>query len=442
MELERVKKVFRVAVPLMVQGLVFQLQSLTDKAFLGNLDTRYVSAAGAAGMPYVATVDSMAAISTGLVILVSRLFGAKKKDEIPEYVKSTALYNSILGAVVFSLLYFGAQAILGFFQIDKEIIGYSISYLKICSLYLLFVGMDSALQAMLHGMGETKPIMYAGILKVGLNIILSWILIFGEFGLPALNVTGAAIGTICANVLSFLFILSYCLCFKRELRLNKWGRKWCSVRAYIKVIRLGIPVGMEYLLWNASNLLLVRFINGFSYQDMAIYTLTLGFQSLIYVIFEGTSKGALSLMGQSIGAGDRKAANSFFYTSIMINFLIVAIAAICFFGVPKPLLGIFSNDWEIIERGAPFLGWIGIIMFPQSMNIICGNAIRANGNTKWMLFSQIFGSVFVVTSSWIFINQLHLTMTAVYITLFLDETLRGGINFLYYRKKYGVQKSK
>lgn len=393
---EMIKRIMMVAFPLIIQGLVFQLQSLTDKAFLGNLDTRYVSAAGAAQMPYLATIDSLVAVSTGLTILVSNMFGAEEKEKIAAYVKSTAFYNTILGIIIFVVWFFNAPAILRFFQIDSTIIGYSISYVKICTIFLLFVGMDSALQAMLQGLGETKPIMYAGILKVSLNIMISWILIFGKFGFPALYVTGAAIGTLAANIVSFLFTFCYCMLVKRKsYNLAGVDRSWIRIFPYWQVVRLGIPVGLEYLLWNGSNLLLIRLINEFSYRDMAIYTLTFGFQCIVFV------------------------------------------AAASFFLFPKQLLGIFSNDTDVIQNGIIYLEWIGIIMFGQSMNVICGNAIRANGNTRWMLLSQILGSALVITVSYFLVKLLHMNMIAIYFTLFLDEALRGGINFIYYRRKYG-----
>lgn len=433
----RVQKIFQVAFPLIIQGLVFQLQSLTDKAFLGNLDTRYVSAAGAAQMPYVAAMDSVVAVSTGLIIIVSKLYGAGKKEQIASYVRNMALYHTLLGILIFGVWYLKAGAILHFFQVDSGIIAYSISYVRICAVFFLFVGIDSSLQAMLQGMGETKPIMYAGILKVGLNILVSWVLIFGKLGFPALYVVGAAIGTLAANIASFLFILIYCvICKGRVYRLLEGGISRPSFKLYREIMGLGVPVGLEYLLWNGSNLLLIRFINGFSYQDMAIYTLTFGFQCIIYVIFEGTSKATLSLMGQALGAGERERAGRFFYTTIAINFVIVVTAAIIFAVFPRELLSIFSNDRELIERGAVFLIMIGVIMIPQSVNIICGNAIRANDDTKWMLFSQIFGSILVVSMSAFLVGRLRMDMMAIYITLFMDETIRGGINFIYYQKKY------
>lgn len=435
----RIRTVFQVAFPLIIQGMVFQLQSLTDKAFLGNLDTVYVSAAGAAQMPYVATMDSLVAVSTGLIIIISKLFGAGQRDKIADYVKSMAVYHTLVGIFVFAAWFFGAEAILGFFQVDSNIMSYSLSYVRVCIFYFLFVGVDSSLQAMLQGMGETRPIMYAGILKVGLNILVSWILIFGKCGFPALYVTGAAIGTLVANIISFLFVLGYCMFYRREkYHLGRIDRRSLNFGLFLEIIRLGLPVGLEYLLWNGSNLLLIRFVNGFSYRDMAIYTLTFGFQCIVYVIFEGTSKATLSLMGQKIGAGEQEKANRLFSATIRINFVIVFAAALLFLSFPRHLLGIFSNDGLLIEEGAIFLIMIGVIMIPQSVNVICGNAIRANGDTKWMLFSQVFGSILVVSVSWFLVEKIHMDMRAIYITLFLDEAVRGAVNFLYYRARYGT----
>ena len=443
MELKnRIRSIFKVAFPLIIQGLVFQLQSLTDKAFLGNLDTRFVSAIGAGQMPLNTTFEALVAISTGLVIIVSHLYGAKKQDEMAKYVKSAAFYTSLAAIGVFFLWQCRAGAILSFFQIDASVIGYSVEYVKICSFYFLMLGLDTALQGMLQGIGETKPIMYASIIKVFLNIFLSWVLIFGKFGFTPMYVKGAAIGTIAANVIAFLFIVGYCLLNRSKYSLIIFDTQWFSIKPYKEVIKLGVPVGLEYLLWNSSNLVLIRFINGFSYLYMAIYTLSFGFQCIVYVIFEGTSRATLSLMGQCFGAKEPQKADRYFFTSIGVNFIIVLIAVIVFCCIPGPLLSIFSNDPEVIQKGIPYLIFIGFIMIPQSMNVICGNGIKANDDTKWMLFSQIMGSILVISISCTLILVFHMDMRAVYLTLFLDETVRGGINFLYYRKKYAYKEGK
>lgn len=434
---EKMKRILKIALPLMIQGLVFQMQSLTDKAFLGNIDTHYVSAIGAAQLPLTATMDSLVAISTGLIILVSRLYGADDKKGITKYVKSAIFYNSLISIALFFIWQTQITSILTFFQVSSEIMQYSEQYIRICSSFLLFLGLDSSLQAMLQGIGETRIIMYAGILKVGLNIFISWILIFGHFGFPALYVTGAAIGTLAANLCLMMFLFTYCFIVRRkEFGLYKNARLWFDRHSYGTIFSLGVPTGIEYLLWNGSNLILIRFINGFSYQDMAIYTITFGFQCIIYALFEGSSKAAMTLIGHSLGATDQKSASAFFRNSMILNFAIVLLACIVFCLCPSQLLGIFTKDTQIVTRGIPYLCFMGIIMLPQSMNIICGNGIRAYNDTKWMLYSQIIGSILVVGFSWYFVSIRHMGMMSIYFTIFLDETIRAGVNYVYYMKRY------
>ncbi len=437
---ERIGRIFYVAFPLIVQGLVFQLQSLTDKAFLGNLDTKYVSAVGAAQMPFYTVVDSMGAISIGLVIIISTLYGAGQKDKINAYVKSTALYHMLIGIAFFLLWELFAEPILVFFKTDALIIDYSVTYIRICAIYLLVFGIDSAFQSMLQGIGDTKPIMYSGILKVGLNMLISWVLVFGKLGFPALNIAGAAIGTVVADIIAFLYIAFYCLIVKKkQFHIKIKDRMWFHIKPYGQVIKLGIMSGLEYLLWNASNLLLIRFINGFSYMAMGIYTLTFGFQCIVFIVCERVSKSALTLMGHNIGAKQFKRADQLFYNCIVINLIIVLVSFIGIASFPGALLDIFSNDPELIKDGIPYMIFMGFILFPQSINVICGNGIKAHGNTKWMFVSQAIGSTLIVVISCFLVLVLHMNMIAIYATIFIDETVRGAINYLYYRRKYGYR---
>lgn len=130
----------------------------------------------------------------------------------------------------------------------------------------------------------------------------------------------------------------------------------------------------------------------------------------------------------------RKEAEKSFRTCIFLNLVIVGIAAIVFILCPEYLLGIFSNDQEIITQGVPYLIFLGVIMFPQSINVICGNGIKAKGDTKWMLVSQTIGSILIIFISWLLIKGFQMDMRAIYITLFIDESIRGLINYWHYRK--------
>lgn len=431
-----IKETSLFAFPIVIQGLVYELQSLTDKAFLGNLKTEYVSAIGAAQLPLNATMNGLVALSVAITIIVSHLYGAKKQGEAGNYVKSAMLYSGLLGVAVCLLWECFTYPILSFFNVDPLIISDSAGYVKICALFLLIIGIDSSLNAMLQGLGKTKIIMYSGIIKVFFNIFLSWVLIFGKFGFKEYHVAGAAIGTLASNCLAFGFVLGYCAIKRNELGLGKFMAKDFSFRYYGKVIKIGAPACIEYLLWNFSNLILVRFINEFSYISMSIYTVTFGIQSIVYAVFANYSKAALTLIGQSLGAKNHKKANDIFYNCLLVNIGIILCANVVFFLFTQEILGVFLKESYVVVQGDKYLKLIGLIMLPQSLNVVCGNAIKGNGNTKWMLLSQIFGSIFVISTSFLLIRGLHMDMTAVYLVILGDETIRGITNYIYYNKKY------
>ena len=436
-------RILTIAFPVMVQGLVFQIQSLTDKAFLGNIDAIYLSALGAAQFPLNTTLDSVVALGTGITIIVSRLYGDKRSKSVIGDVKSTLLFNSILSIFLFIIWCSFTEDILHILQVNERIMTFSKNYIMICSGYILLLGIDSSLQAMLQGLGDTRPIMYAGVLKVILNICISWVLIFGHFGFSPMYIDGAAIGTLVANLISAMGMIVYCFVWKKDVfQLHKEKRLWFSWRPFARVIRLGMPTALEFLLWNASNLVLIRFLNGFSYLATTIYTLTFGIEVIIYAVFNGISRATLIIMGQEIGACDKKKANIVFRVSVGLNLIIVGIAICIFILFTKPILMIFTKDIKTISETIPFLMITGIIMIPKSLNVIIGSAIRANQDTRFMLFSQMVGSTFVIACSFAMVQIFHLHMIGIYITLFLDEAIRAMVNGIHYSRCYGDKKDK
>jgi Na+-driven multidrug efflux pump len=68
------------------------------------------------------------------------------------------------------------------------------------------------------------------------------------------------------------------------------------------------------------------------------------------------------------------------------------------------------------------------------MNIIVGNGIRGYGDTRWMFFTQIFGTVFVILCGWIFVYKLNLGIMGVFFAILLDEFVRGVINSIRFSK--------
>ena len=125
---------------------------------------------------------------------------------------------------------------------------------------------------------------------------------------------------------------------------------------------------------------------------------------MVYLGALRLSKAALTLIGQSLGARNYKKANDVFYNCLIINILIILCANAVFFLFTEDILSVFLKESYVVAQGEKYLMLIGLTMMPQSLNVVCGHAIKGNGNTKWMLLSQILGSVFVIGLSFILIR--------------------------------------
>lgn len=428
--------IMKMALPIIIQGLVLQLQAVVDKAFLGKIDTDYLSAVGVAQLPFITSVDALTAICTGLTIIVATKFGAGKLKDIHESVNASIAFNMLLSLLLFVIWLVFPDIIFSWMNVSETLVRHCNDYVRILSCFLIFYGIDISLQATLQGMGKTKPIMYVGVIKVLLNILLAWVLIFGKLGFPAMYVKGAALATTIANIFGTMILVVYFNVSKdlspnmklHEIFRFRWG-------LYKQTIRLGLPTGTEYLLWNISNLILVSLLNKQGNKVVAVFTVTYAIEIFVYMIFNGIARATLTLVGNSIGAGNKKDAKSIMTSSIFYSMIFVLVFCVIFSAFPNPILSIFSNDKDLINMSVFYLLMRGITMFPKSLNVVVGSGNRANGDVKWMLYTQIFGSVFVVVSAYSLLYGFKLGALSIYLTLFLDELLRAILNTIRFYKR-------
>jgi len=428
-------KIVLIALPIIVQGLIFQLQTLINRAFLGNLKSEYLSVLGNVTFPYFTTISIMFGISIGTTIVVAQNIGAKKMKEAKAYSEASIGYNLLLSTILFFIWFFFSKKIFSILGVDNILIDYCVSYIQILSFSLIIFGVDTSIQSILLGIGLTKPIMYSGICKVILNILLDWVLIFGKLGFPELGLRGAALSTTISNIIATGILIAYIFISKKlpfkfslkEIVKARWEK-------YRDVIKVGIPAGFEQFAWHFANLFLIRALNSISNIAVGIYTLTFGMEVLVFCFYTGIGKSTLTLIGHKTGERNEKEVKNIMNVSIIYNIFITSIFGLSFILFPEQILSIFTNDKLIIEKAAFFLIVTSFILFPKSLNAVVGNGIRGIGDTKWMLYTQLFGTGFIIITSYTLIFFLKVGIIGIYITLFSDELIRSILNLIRFYK--------
>jgi Na+-driven multidrug efflux pump len=274
-----------------------------------------------------------------------------------------------------------------------------------------------------------------GITRSLLNIVLDWIMIFGKFGFPAMGIEGAALATAIAEYVGGFFIMAV---FVFEKRLNTrpsfkaiLGSKFSS---YITSAKLGLNTALEDLLWNIGNMVLISVLNTIDEMAAGIYSIIFGIEILAVVIISALGSATMTLTGEAKGKRDRHQ-----YIGVCINAYICCVAvAVCMLVVsllfPQQVLSLFTGDENIIVKCGIYLVVISLNLFGKSANIIVGNTIRGSGDTKWMLKTQMFGTVWVICMASLLVFVFRLQILGVFLAVLLDELTRAFINIAKLRR--------
>ena len=426
--MNKAKQIFRLALPLILQQVCLQLQLWIDRAMLGHVNAEFFSAIGNTTVPYHMITSTITAICGGTAILVAQGVGADNHRQIKSAAESSFLGSSLLSVLAFLFFQCFSEPLFRMMGVRSPILEYSLTYMGILSWSLLILGPVSTATSILQGLGFTRIIMISGILGNLLNILLDWVLIFGKLGFPAMGIAGAALATVIANAaaapLTILFVLRSPQ-MPVKLRLSDSG-----LRQYRQVLALGIPSGLEYALWNVGNLILVSFLNRLDMMAAGIYTLVFSIETVPLLIYSGFANAGLTLVGQETGAKDPGKARNTGLLCLAFSLAVCLVVAVLFRGFPRQLLSLFTDDVSILDTSVPYLVFVTWILFPKAVNCVIGLCIRGMGDTRWMLYTQIFGTVFMITAGYILILRTDLGLLGIFITLLADEALRSIANLL------------
>lgn len=427
------KRLLSIAVPIILNNIIAQLQMIIDRIFLGHANDLYMSALGNVSSPVWTTMSFCNSLVMGASILISQSVGAGKKDGIGEYAGAMMKYNNIIPVFLFFFWMIFSKPVFMLLGVADNVMPLCLSYVRWYAPLFLLVGLSGSLGVILQTSNYTKPLVVYGIIRSGINIILDYVLIFGKFGLPALGIQGAAIGTVIAEYLGAIYIAFVFFRSNRLVTRPTWMEvKTSHVRSFLHAAKLGINIALEDFAWNIGNLILIRILNSINEYAAGIYTIIFSVEVLAVVIIGAIGSGTMTLTSEATGKNDLsqyKGTAICAYGICALVTILIIIGAIAF---PDEILSLFTSDTDVITSSGIYLILIGFNLFSKSVNIIVGNAIRGSGNTKWMLYTQMFGTVWLVCVASFFVFVCKLGILGVFLAVMADEGVRALINLWKY----------
>ncbi|MFY0650700.1 MAG: MATE family efflux transporter [Cyclobacteriaceae bacterium] len=434
------KRLIYIAIPIIIQNLVLYLQIQIDMAMVGQANSLFLSAIANVLYPYNIVIAFLTSLSTGATVVSSHCIGAKSLNSAQRYSEVSFFFNFILAVPFFLILYLLPSTLLTLMGTTAQINEYGTIFLQSLSFSVICLGVSLSITSLLMGMGKTKHLMLSSVVTTAINIFFDWALIYGNLGFPEWGIQGAGIATSIANFTGMMYLIialitSKNLHYKPSLKgilKPRWHIQWRS-------IVVGLPFGLEAMFWSLGQIIMVRMINGVDEYAAGLYVLITRIQSVTFFFYLGLARATMTLVGQEMGANNREGAFYVVSLSLKYAFSICVLASITFLLFPDSLLSIFSSDHDLINRALPLLNIVALTIFPVAVNVISGNALRGMKDTKWMFYTQSFGTAFVIVVSATLLFNFNLGLKGVIITVLCDEIIRAILNYRRFRNNVSVQ---
>ena len=433
MNRQYLRKLLTIAVPIICSNIISQVQMLVDRAFLGNVDPMYMSALGNVNSPLWTTMSFCFTIVTGASILISQGVGAGNKGKTEDYAAAMVKWNNVIPVVLFFFWTFGAKFVFRALGVSENVMPMCLGYTKYFAPIFLVVGLEASFTVIMQTSNYTRPLIFYGLTRAGLNVVLDWILIFGHFGFPAMGIEGAAIATAISEYAGCVYAMLIFLKSKKLTTRPSW-KKICKakIRHYLEAAKLGINTALEDFSWNIGNLILIRILNSINEMAAGIYSIVFGIEVLIVVVIGSIGNGTLTITSEAKGSRDVKMYKGVCIIAYLLTVAVSLITLVFCLLFPDEIIGCFTKDKSVIAMCGGYLTLMCINLYSKSANIIIGNGIRGSGNTKWMFYTQIFGTVFVVSCAALFVFVFKLGITGVFLAVLSDEFVRALINLCKY----------
>lgn len=406
------KLLFVMSVPMMLSMLVQSLYNIVDSMFVAQINENALTALSLV-FPVQMLMNGIAGgTAVGVNALLSRSLGERNQKNA-NLAATNGLFLAAVWAIVFAVLgrLLGLQFVLAQTQ-DPQIIGYTMEYLNIITLFSAGMFMQVMLESLLQSTGRTMLSMTTQIIGAVINIILDPIFIFGWFGFPALGVTGAAIATVIGQSVAALVALYFNLNKNIEISLSLKG-----FRPNLHINKVIYSVGFPTILMRSVGSLLTFFLNNllisFTPTAVSVYGVYFKLQSFIFMPVFGLNNGMVPIIAYNYGARNQKRIKDTIRLSIITATVVMLAGLAAFQLIPDKLLALFNASDDMLAIGMPALRIISLSFIFAGFSIVCSSVFQALGNgflslistvTRQLVFimplAYIFGKYFGLSAIW------------------------------------------
>lgn len=429
--------VINIAWPAFVELMLTQLTSMADQIMVGALGAWATTAVGLSTQPKFLMSTLFLSLNTGAMAMVARNKGAGRQDKANLILRQALILNIVFTIILSVVGFIGTGWLVRFMcggdAISEQAIMGGIGYLRIQFVGLFSVAITSTITSALRGTGDSRTAMIYNTTANIVNVLFNYLLIYGKFGMPRMEVAGASIATVIGQVVAMFMAFGAVLRKDRYLRISfpvGWYKP--DKEAIADMTKIGFPSMLEQLAMRIGVVIYARQVAGLGDILYATHTICMNVQALTFMNGQAFAVPATSLVGQSLGKKRSDMAEHYAACTRRVGQLCALLIAVCIFFFGRHIVLLYnSTDPEIADYGALILKMVALIQPLQASQFILAGALRGAGDTRYTAL-VIMITVMIVRPlvAYIAITLLNWGLVGAWVALIADQLLRTFLIFL------------
>ena len=387
--------------PLILANLTQQLIQATDVLLLGRLGATQLAAATLAlNLTWTFSIFLLGLITASSPMMATAL--GRRSNAVRDVRRTfrAGLWLLLIVMPPYSLLMWNAAGLMLALGQSPELAAMGQTFLRaymwIVAPWLLF----QLLRNFVAALERPRIVLWLSIGGILLNALVSWALIFGRLGLPALGLVGSGVGSTITWV-AMCGALVAVIAFDRQFRrFHLFGHWWRFDRQRtMAMIRLGWPIGATMGLEVGVFALAAYFMGWIGAPAVAAHAVALQLAALTFMVPLGLGQAATVRVGLALGRDDRAGISRSGWTAWVLGLLFMGTMALIMWAAPRQLITLFLNDVPanaaVIGLAVSFLRVAAAFQLVDGAQVIGAGMLRGLHDTRWPLLFALVGAWFV-----------------------------------------------
>jgi putative MATE family efflux protein len=389
------RRLYALAWPSLVENLLQTMLGVVDLIMVGRLGADAIAGVGLGTQILNLLLTMYTGLAVGNTALVARFVGARENGKAERAAQQALLLGAAVSLVIAVIGFFFSRSIITLLGGAPEVSDLGGRFLRIVStgsatMMVMIIGGGT-----LRGSGDTRtPMLITGFINL-INIAVSYVLIFGKFGFPALGVEGSALGMTLARAIGSGLIVWVLFGRGSVLKLDVrhgWGFDPDMLR---RLADIGLPAAAEQVIFSLGFTLFAAITLSLGTAALAAQQIVFNIATFSFMPAFAFGIGATTLVGQNLGAHDPQRAAASAVQAWKSGLAWMCLMGLGFLVFRRPLVALYTDDPTVIQLASVLMLFLVAGQPLQATSIVLGSALRGAGDTRVVMFITMAGVWFM-----------------------------------------------